>query len=448
MATQDLRQLISRHIYSGHLVEVSRAVDVVHELASVAYAVEERLGAGTLFRKLNGYPGLSVLNGMFVTYGAVSDALGVELSQLKRKMLEALSDPLTPSHSPTDPLERQVSAGQDVDLYLLPIPTHAPGDAGPYITAGMVASRDPETGRMNYSYHRMLRLDRNHVSIMINPGRHLDDYRLAAEKTDQVLRVAVFIGVHPAVMLAAAMRYPSDELEIAGRLLGEPIETVSSGQYDLHVPAFSEYVMEGSIDLTQRVVEGPMAEFSGLYGPKSEEYLLEIERISHRPDPIFQTILPAGVEHRVIGTSLPREPVLLKSAQEVSPEVKDVLIPPYGSGLLAVVVFDPRYEGEAKNVGLAALSAYTTIKSVIVVNSDIDIYKPEELVWAVLTRADLQGDLSLLPRFLGHPMDPAAVQGLVTKSVVDATVLPGSPALDRVIYEPPADLDQYLKAGH
>jgi 2,5-furandicarboxylate decarboxylase 1 len=282
------------------------------------------------------------------------------------------------------------------------------------------------------------------MSIMINPGRHLDDYRLAAEKTDQALPVAVFIGVHPAVMLAAAMRYPGDELEIAGRLLGEPIETVPFGDSDLQVPAFSEYVLEGSIDLTERVVEGPMGEFSGLYGAKSEEYLLEIDTFSHRPEPIYQTILPAGVEHKVIGASLPREPVLLKSALEVSPEVKDVLIPPYGSGLLAIVVFDPRYEGQAKNVGLATLSAYTTIKSVIVVNSDIDISKPEELVWAVLTRADLQGDLSLLPRFLGHPMDPAAVQGLVTKSVIDATVLPGSASLDRVVYDHPADLDRYL----
>jgi len=447
MATQDLREIIDRQILSGHLVEVSQPVDVVHELASVAHAAEERLGVGTLFRNLSGYPDVSVLSGMFVTYRAVADALEIEPSRLKRKILQALSEPLAPSHNRTDPLERRVSAGQNVDLHMVPIPTHAPRDAGPYVTAGMVASRDPETGRMNYSYHRMLRLDRNHLSIMINPGRHLDDYRLAAEKTDQALPVAVFIGVHPSVMLAAAMRYPGDELEIAGRLLGEPIETVPFGQYNLQVPAFSEYILEGSIDLTQRVVEGPMGEFSGLYGAKSEEYLLEIDRISHRPEPVFQTILPAGVEHKVIGASLPREPVLLKSALEVSPEVKDVLIPPYGSGLLAVVVFDPRYEGQAKNVGLATLSAYTTIKSVIVVNSDIDISKAEELVWAVLTRADLQDDLSLLPRFLGHPMDPAAVQGLVTKSVIDATVLPGSPSLDRVAYEPPADLDKYLKVG-
>jgi 2,5-furandicarboxylate decarboxylase 1 len=293
----------------------------------------------------------------------------------------------------------------------------------------------------------MLRLDRNHLSIMINPGRHLDDYRLIAEKTDQPLPLAVFIGVHPAVMLAAAMRYPGDELDLAGRLLGEAIQTIPCGRYELPVPAFSEYILEGSIDLTQRVIEGPMGEFSGLYGAKSEEYLLEIDRISHRPQPIYQTILPAGVEHKVIGTSLPREPVLLKGAQGVSPEVKDVYIPPYGSGLLAVVVFDPRYEGQAKNVGLATLAAYTTIKSVIVVNSDINIAKPEELVWAVLTRADLQGDLALLPRFLGHPMDPAAVQGLVTKAVIDATVLPGSPSLDRVAYEHPADLDKYLKTS-
>jgi len=446
MATQDLREVISRQIQSGHLVEVSQPVHVVHELASVAHAIEERLGVGTLFRNLSGYSDASVLSGMFVTYEAVADALEVELSHLKRRILEALADPMAPSHNGNDPLDRDISAGQDVDLQKLPIPTHAPRDAGPYVTAGIVASRDPETSRMNYSYHRMLRLDRNHLSIMINPGRHLDDYRLAAEQTSGELPLAAFIGVHPAIMLAAAMRYPGDELEIAGSLMGEPIETVPSGQYDLPVPTFSEYILEGSIDLSQRVVEGPMGEFSGLYGAKSEEYLLEIDRISHRPQPIFQTILPAGVEHKVIGASLPREPVLLKSALGVSPEVKDVLIPPYGSGLLAVVVFDPRYEGQAKNVGMAALAAYTTIKSVIVVNSDIDITKPEDIVWAVLTRADMQRDMSLLPRFLGHPMDPAAVQGLVTKSIIDATVLPGSPSLDRVVYGHPADLDWYLPA--
>jgi 2,5-furandicarboxylate decarboxylase 1 len=444
MARQDLREVIARQIRSGHLVEVSEPVHVVYELASVAHAIEERFGAGTLFRNLDDYPGVSVLSGVFVTYAAVADALEVELPHLKRRILEAMTAPVAPSRSGKDPLERSISVGQDVDLDEVPIPTHAPRDAGPYVTAGIVASRDPKSGRMNYSYHRMLRMDRNHLSMMINPGRHLDDYRLASEKTDRELPVAVFVGVHPAIMLAAAMRYEGDELEIAGSLLGEPIETVPSGEYELPVPAFSEYILEGSIDLSQRVVEGPMGEFSGLYGAQSEEYLFEVERISHRQQPIFQTILPAGVEHKVIGTSLPREPLLLKSALAVSPEVRDVLIPPYGSGLLAVAVFDPRYEGQAKNVGMAVLAAYTTIKSVIVVNSDIDISKAEDIAWAVLTRADLQRDLSVLPHFLGHPMDPAAVQGLVTKSVIDATVLPDSPSLDRVVYEHPADLDRYL----
>jgi 2,5-furandicarboxylate decarboxylase 1 len=447
MSKQDLREVIKRLVLKGHLVEVSQPVDVVHELASVAHAAEERLRVGTLFRNLEGYPHLSVLSGTLVTYQAVADGLEIELQLLKRKLLEALSEPVAPTRNQNDSLERVVSTNKQVDLETVPIPTHAPRDAGAYITAGIVASRDPESGRMNYSYHRMLRLDRNHLSIMINPGRHLDDYRLAAERTDKALPIAVFIGVHPAIMIAAAMRYPGDELEIAGSLLAEPVETIPCERSDLRVPAFSEYILEGSIDLTRRVVEGPMGEFSSLYGPESEEYLFEIDTISHRPEPIYQTILPAGLEHKVIGASLPREPVLLKSALEVSPEVKDVFIPPYGSGLMAVVVFDPSYEGQAKNVGMAALSAYTTIKSVIVVNSDIDISKAEELCWAVLTRADLQGDLALLPRVLGHPMDPAAVEGLVTKSVVDATVLPGSPSLDRVTYEHPADLDRYLAVG-
>jgi 2,5-furandicarboxylate decarboxylase 1 len=447
VAKQDLRELIKRLTQSGDLVEVSQPVDVVHELAAVAHAAEEERGVATLFRNLPHHPGVSVLSGIASTYELIANSLETDLASLKRNLLDSLTRPVSPSHNMTDPIERITGPGADVDLFLIPIPTHAPKDAGPYITAGIVAVRDGESGRMNYSYHRMLRLDRTRLSIMINPGRHLDDFRIAAQKAGATIEVSVIIGVHPALMLAAAMRYPGDELEIAGRLLGEPVETAPSGQQGLPVPVFSEYVLEGLIDPMQRVEEGPMGEFTGIYGLKSNEYLLEISAISHRPQPIYQTILPAGNEHKVLGATLPREPVLLKSALTVSPDVKDVHIPLYGSGLLAVVVFDPTYEGQAKNVGLAALSAYTTIKSVIVVNSDIDVYNAQELIWAVITRADLGHDLATLPRFLGHPLDPAAVGGLVTKSIIDATRLPGDATLDRVNYERPVDLDRYLKTS-
>jgi 2,5-furandicarboxylate decarboxylase 1 len=445
VAKQDLRELVQRLARSGDLVEVSRQVDVVHELAAVAHAVEEERGSATLFRNLPDHPGVSVLSGIASTYQLIASSLETDVPGLKRMLLDSLARPLGPSHNTEDPVERIIWSGSGLDLFRIPIPTHAPKDAGPYITGGIVAVRDAESGRMNYSYHRMLRLDRTHLSIMINPGRHLDDLRIAAQKAGMTIPVAVVIGVHPAVMVAAAMRYPGDELEIAGRLLGEPVETAPSGPNDLPIPVFSEYMLEGVIDPAQRVEEGPMGEFTGIYGLKSNEYLLEISAISHRPQPIYQTILPAGREHKVLGATLPREPVLLKSALTVSPDVKDVYIPPYGSGLLAVVVFDPTYEGQAKNVGLAALSAYTTIKSVIVVNSDVDVYNAQELIWTVVTRADLGRDLAVLPHFLGHPLDPAALGGLVTKSIIDAARLPGDPTLDRVTYGRPTDLDDYLK---
>ena len=444
MSQQDLKGLVEKLAQHGDLVEISQPVNLSHGLANVAHAIEERYGVATLFHNLEGHQDASVLSGLASTYGRVAFSLGIDLPVLKRRLVEALKEPHRPSYRKEDFLDRATVSGGDVDLLEVPIPTHAPGDAGPYITAGIVAARDPETGRMNYSYHRMLRLDSTHLSIMINPGRHLDDYRRTTEKEGATMAVAIVIGVHPAIMLAAAMRYAGDELEIAGSLLREPIEAIPCLLSDILVPAFSEYILEGRIDPVDRVEEGPMGEFTGLYGAKSQEYLLEITSISRRRDPIYQTILPAGKGHRMLGSTLPREPLLLNAALQISPEVKDVYIPPYGSGFLAVVVFDPNYEGEAKNVALAALSAYSTIKSVIVVNSDINVYDPEELIWAVLTRANLNKDLSILPHLLGHPMDPTAVEGLVTKSVLDATQLPGRPSFDRVIYEHPDDLDRYL----
>ncbi len=142
---------------------------------------------------------------------------------------------------------------------------------------------------------------------------------------------------------------------------------------------------------------------------------------------------------------LPREPLLLNYVEHVSKNVTGLHIPPYGNGFTSIVSIDKANPGEPKNVALAAFTAHVNVKWCIVVDSDVDIYDPSDVMWALTTRVDWSQDVFLVPGAQGHEMDPTAdARGVHTKIGVDATYKPERREYgDRVRYQP-VDLSNYL----
>jgi 2,5-furandicarboxylate decarboxylase 1 len=147
----------------------------------------------------------------------------------------------------------------DLDLaHILPVPTWFARESGPYITAGVIVAKDPETGCRNVSIAR-LRLEggaRLMAGIALN--HHL--YRLAekAKAMGRALEIAVAIGNHPAVLLASQMYVDldDDEFGIAGAFLGEPVRLLKCKAVDLDVPAEAEIVLEGVLRPDVLIEEG------------------------------------------------------------------------------------------------------------------------------------------------------------------------------------------------
>src|SRR5918912_848629 len=135
------------------------------------------------------------------------------------------------------------------DLSELPIVSHFEKDAGPYITSSIVFAKDPESDTQNSSTHRLLKLDDKNMVIRMVEGRHLHKcYSSAIEHGDD-LKVAISIGVHPAISIAAAYQaaYGIDEMLIANSLLDGGL-TVNKNHYSqLYIPAHCEIVLEGRI---------------------------------------------------------------------------------------------------------------------------------------------------------------------------------------------------------
>ena len=442
----DLRSFLDALRANGQLADIRKEVSLEQEIGAVLATLEKKGGPAAYFHNIKGHT-RPVTGGLLSDHAKIAIAMECEVSAISDRLEKAMEHPIPPVEITNAPCQEVVIRGDNLDLSAIPIPIHAPGDGGPFITAGVTVGRDPETGVQNLSYQRMHIKEKARMGIMINEWRHMRNFLDKAEAAAKPLPVAVAIGLDPALMIAAGFRYEGDETDIAGSIRGRPIETVKCVTCDIRVPAHAEYVIEGEILPGVRENEGPLAEFTGHYGLLWKSPVFTVKAITHRKDPIWQTLNGASFEHINLGNVLPREPILKKFTKYVSKNVTAVHIPPYGSGFMAIIQLNKTNEGEPKNVAMAAMTTYVNIKNVIVVDTDVDIHSASDVLWAVSNRVNPREDIFIIPNAQGHELDPCSDEhGVQNKMGIDATLSAAKKALKRVVY-PNVDLAAYLSTG-
>jgi UbiD family decarboxylase len=310
---------------------------------------------------------------------------------------------------------------EEPDLSSLPVMKFYPGDAGRYITAGIVFAR--LDGVENASIHRMLVLDETRVAARIVEGRHTHGMLMAALGRGETLPVAVAIGVHPAVTFASTTRVPPGmELPFAAELTGGGIRVSRCGNGVL-VPD-AEIILEGYIG-TERAREGPFVDITGTYDEVRQEPVIEFTGMQARENAIYASILPGGNEHKVL-MGVPYEPIIYRAVSAVT-KVKNVHLTRGGCGYLhAVVQIRKATQGDGKNAILAAFSAHTSLKHVVVVDEDIDPFDLHDVEFAVATRVRGDQDILVVTGARGSSLDPRQLgDGTNVKVGVDATMVLG-----------------------
>ncbi len=407
-----LRSWLSHLAATKRLAQVSRRVDLKHELAAIAKCLD---GAkAVMFTDAGGHR-IPVVSGMMSKRSWIAEAMGVEEGQLLERFRQAAEHPLASRviESSAAPCQ-EIVHGDAIDLQaLLPIPTHSEHDSGPYITAGLVIARNPKTGVQNVSINRIQVHDARRMAILLLP-RHLYGFYKLAEEAGEALDIAIAIGLDPLTMLASQAITPidHDELEIAGALHGAPLKVVRCVSNGVHVPADSEIVIEGRILPKVREPEGPFGEFPKYYSAREAREVIEVTAVTHVRNPIYHTIVPAEMEHLLLG-AIPREATLLAHLQRSHPGVTDVELSVGGVCRYHLwVQLDKKREGEAKNVILAAFGAHYDIKQVVVVDTDVNVHNPAEVEWAIATRFQAHRDLIVIEGAQGSILDPSTTVGL------------------------------------
>lgn len=442
----DLRTYLAALEAAGALLRVQRPVSLIHELANVA-ATATRQGRGVTFFERVAEAGWPVVAGAVASPPLAALALGCEVAEIVEVMGRALepANGIPPVRGPEAAWRANVVLGEALDLRTLPIPTHGLHDGGPFITGGVTVAKDPLSGRGNLSYNRMQILGPQTLGFNVNEWRHVMQFYQVQEARGEPLQIAIAIGLDPAVMIAAGCRYDGDELLIAGALRGAGVPVSRGVTVEVDIPAEAEIVIEGYLAPHERHPEGPLAEFHGYYGELWESPVFHVTAVCYRDDPIYQTIVPGEAEHVYIGNVLPREPLLLRFVCHVSQNVTGLHIPPYGNGFTALVQLRKSNPGEPKNVALAAMTAHVNIKQVIVVDPDVDIYDPADVLWALTNRVDWSRDVFTVPGAQGHEMDPTAdARGVHTKIGIDATYKPERRNYGERIRYPAVELGRYL----
>ena len=263
----DLREFLKVLEEEHELQKIKVEVDPKHELGAICKIHNERPNSpALLFENVKGHT-IPVVGQLLASDRRVALALGLSQENVFNETVQRASNPIAPKLVSKGVSQDVVFEGVDVDLTKLPLCTNNPRDGGPYITAGHVIIKDPEYG-MNLSIYRMMLVSKNEVTLRFTPGHDGYDFMKNAEKRGQrKFEVAVCIGVPPAVYVASQfeLRIGVYELDIAGGLVGEPVEVVKCRTIDLEVPALAEIVLEGELRFRRKpAMRGRSASFAAI----------------------------------------------------------------------------------------------------------------------------------------------------------------------------------------
>ncbi|WP_254563335.1 UbiD family decarboxylase [Oscillatoria sp. HE19RPO] len=448
---RDLREFLNLLETRGQLRRITTCVDPDLEIAEISNRMLQAGGPALLFENVKGSAHPVAIN-LLGTEERVCWAMNMEkpleLEELGRKLAllqqpkppkkiaqavefgKVLFDVLKakPGRDFFPACQQVVIQGDDLDLNQLPLIRPYYKDAGKIITLGLVITKDCETGTPNVGVYRLQLQSHNTMTVhwlsVRGGARHL---RKAAEQGKK-LEIAIALGVDPLIIMAAATPIPVDLSEwlFAGLYGGSGVALAKCKTVDLEVPADSEFVLEGTITPGEVLPDGPFGDHMGYYGGVEDSPLVRFHCMTHRQNPVYLTTFSGRPpkEEAMMAIALNRiyTPIL---RQQVS-EIVDFFLPMEAlSYKAAIISIDKAYPGQARRAALAfwsALPQFTYTKFVIVVDKDINIRDPRQVVWAISSKVDPVRDVFILPNTPFDSLDFASEKiGLGGRMGIDAT---------------------------
>jgi UbiD family decarboxylase len=165
-------------------------------------------------------------------------------------------------------------------------------------------TRDLATGRINVGVYRQMIEGPSRVAMYCSPGKHGRLDREAWWAQGKSCEVVSAYGIGPVLFMVGAQSFAANvsELDVAGGLMGRPVELTEAEFVSLPIPATAEIVIEGFAHPGETAEEGPLGEFTGYYGNvRSPQPVIDIKAVHCRRSPIMTAALMARYPSCEIG---------------------------------------------------------------------------------------------------------------------------------------------------
>lgn len=367
---------------------------------------------------------MPVVANLFADRRRIARMAGVDApAEFNAAWLRAESNRLPPRLVASGPVQEVIVTGDEVDVTPLPISRHFQADAGRYIGSGILVCKDPDTGVRNLSYQRQQMKGPNRFGASLHSRGHIWDHLMRAEARGKNLEVAIVIGCHPAIYLAAGAKVAMeiDEYDIAGALLGEPVELVKCQTIDVEVPSEAEIVLEGELLANVHEDEGPYGEYTGYSTFRSTRNVFVVKAITRRAQPIYLDLIPGNsTEHLLLGRSA-KEAHVYQRMKEMVPNLRAMNYPKSGTHFHCYFSIAKTAEGQARHALMLLFGLDPYVKLAVCCDEDIDVFNDDDVLWALATRFQADTDMFMVPKVFCNRLDPSAVDGVATKLGMDAT---------------------------
>lgn len=450
MAFYDLREFINALESRGMLKRIKTPVDCNLEITEITDRVSKMEGkknVALLFENVKGYD-MPVLMNAFGSMERLALAFGVnDIEEIPNELREILRLPYISLQNKMDLIHiiptakrainfpkyvkkapcQEVVITDNPTLDKFPILKCWPQDGGPFITLPLVFTRNPKTGKRNVGMYRLQKYDGQTTGMHWHLHKDgASNYRAYQEMGKDKIEVAVAIGTDPVITYAATAPLPRDidEMVFAGFLRKKSVEMVKCKTVDVEVPACSEIVLEGYVNIGETRREGPFGDHTGYYSLADDYPVFHITCITHCKNPIYSATIVGKPPMEDCFLAKATERIFLPLLQQTLPEIRDINFPLEGVFHDCVMVsIKKTYPQQAKKVmhAIWGMGQMMFTKMIIVVDEHVDVQKEKEVWWRVFNNIDAKHDIVMVE----GPLDaldhssPMAKWG--TKIGIDAT---------------------------
>ena len=407
----------------NEVLEIVEPTDLDYFPTALVLEMEKRQRAPVIWLEQPKGFDMPVVSNLFADRGRIARMAGVAPGHFNAAWLKAEANPIAPRIVSSGPVQEVVLTGSDVDAGRLPISRHFTQDAGRYISSGILVCKDPDTGVRNLSYQRLQLKAANRFGASLHSRGHIWDHLMRREARGENLEVAVVIGAHPAIYLAAGAKVAMevDEYDLAGALLGQPVDLVRCRTIDVEVPAEAEIVLEGEILANVHEAEGPFGEYTGYSTSRSTQNVFVVKAITRRAKPLYLDLIPGYSTEHLLLARVAKEAHVFERLKEMVPTLRALNYPKSGTHFHAYLSMKKTAEGQARHALMLLFGLDPYVKLAVALDEDIDVFKEQEVLWALATRFQADTDMFVVPKVFCNRLDPSSVDGMSAKLGLDAT---------------------------